>query len=344
VRKFCGKKQVADGLIHCRKIRTEEKGEKTMRKTCGTLIVVCFCLVAAASGSYAYTLRPPWVPQTQFAGYYLAAEKGFYKKAGIDIEIRDGGPNTMGLREISNRDTDFAIAWLIPATRLRSQGEKLVHAGQFFQRNSLLLLVRKSSGIDSVEKFAGHTLGVWPGDFQVPPRALLRKYGIADVKIIQQDFTMEPFFKGEVEIASAMRYNEYHQVLAGGIKAEELTVFSYSDLGMNLPEDGVYVHEDFYRKNPEVCQKFVQASMEGWKYALAHKDETVQLMTKLANATPFKTTPEIQRIMLDEVEPLLDFGPAGTALKKEDFQTAVEVLRSTGIIKTEPDYDTFTGK
>ncbi len=311
-----------------------------MKQFISSIMTICICLLAV-SHSTAFTFRPPWVPQTQFAGYYMAVQKGLYKNAGIDIEIKHGGPNIMGLREISAGETDFAIAWLIPAMRLKSQGEKLVHAGQFFQKNSLLLLAKKSSGIDSVEKFTGHTLGVWPGDFQIPPKALIRKYRIRNVNIVQQEFTMEPFLKGDVEIASAMRYNEYHQVLEAGIKPEDLVVFSYSDLGMNLPEDGVYVHEDFYKKNPDVCKKFVEASMEGWKYVFAHKDEAVEMMTGLANATPFKTTEKKQRIMLDEVEKLIDFNDTG--LKKEDFQTALEVLKSARIIKTDLDYDEFVG-
>lgn len=306
-----------------------------------TILVVSMLLVFGSSTD-AFTVRLPWVPQTQFAGYYLAVSKGFYKTAGIDIQIKDGGPNIMGLREVNAGETDIAISWLIQAMRLRGQGDKLVNVGQFFQKNSMLLLAKKSSGIDSVEKFSGRTLGVWPGDFQIPPKALIRKYGVSDVKIVEQQFTMDSFIKGEIEIASAMRYNEYHQVLETGIKPEELYVFSYSDLGMNLPEDGVYVHEDFYKKNPDVCRKFVEASIEGWKYALTHKDEAVEMMTTLANATPFKTTIEKQRIMLDEVEKVLDLN--NPVLKPEDFKTALDILISAKLIKTEFDYDTFTGK
>lgn len=305
------------------------------------VVTIAMCLLLIASHSAAFTFRPSWVPQSQFAGYYMAVQQGFYKKAGIDVEIKDGGPNIMALHELSTGEADFAIAWLIPAMQLRAQGEQLVNVGQFFQKNSLLLLTKKSSGIDSVEKFAGHTMGVWPGDFQIPPKALLRKYGIANVNIVLQEFTMEPFLKGEVDIASAMRYNEYHQVLDAGMKPEDLVVFSYSDLGMNLPEDGVYVHTNFYKKNPQACKKFVEASMEGWKYAFAHKDETVGLMAKLANATAFKTSEKKQRIMLDEVEKLID--SSDTRLKKEDFQTGLEVLKSAGIIKADLDYDEFVG-
>lgn len=287
----------------------------------------------------AMTLRTQWVPQTQFAGYYMALEKGFYKKAGIDLEIKHGGPGLNALREVSSGDVDFATGWLISAMRLRAKGEKLVLIGQVFQRSALQLLSMRSSGIDSVEKFSGHSMGVWPGDFQIPPKALIRKDRIDNVKIVDQGFSMEPFIKGDLDIASAMMYNEYHQVLDAGVKKEDLVVFNYGELGMNLPEDGIYVNESLVKKDPALCHKFMEATFEGWKYAFDHKDETAKFMTGLANNTEFKTTEKKQRTMLDEVERLIDLDSFD--LKKTDFETAQEVLKSTRIIKKDLDMDTF---
>jgi len=287
----------------------------------------------------AMTLRTQWVPQAQFAGYYMALEKGFYKKAGIDLEIRDGGPGLNALREVSSGDVDFATGWLISAMRLRAKGEKLVLIGQVFQRSALLLLSMKSKGIDSVEKFSGQSMGVWPGDFQLPPKALIRKHRVRNVKIVDQGFSMGPFIKGELNIASAMTYNEYHQVLEAGVKKEDLVVFNYGDLGMNLPEDGIYAHESLAKKDPALCRKFMEVTLEGWRYAFDHKDETTKLMTELANRTEFKTTEKKQRLMLDEVERLIDL--ESFDLKKADFRTALEVLKSTRIIKKDLDMDAF---
>ena len=299
-----------------------------------TLMMFLFVIPAQAM-----TLRTQWVPQTQFAGYYMALEKGFYKKAGIDLEIRDGGPGLNALREVSSGDVDFATGWLISAMRLRAKGEKLVLIGQVFQRSALLLLSMKSSGIDSVEKFSGHSMGVWPGDFQLPPKALIRKDRIRNVKIVDQGFSMEPFIKGDLNIASAMMYNEYHQVLEAGVKKEDLVIFNYGDLGMNLPEDGIYAHESLVEKDPALCRKFMEATFEGWRYAFDHKDETAKFMTALADKTEFKTTEKKQRLMLDEVERLIDL--ESFDLKKTDFETALEVLKSTRIIREDLDMNAF---
>ncbi len=111
---------------------------------------------------------------------------------------------------------------------------------------------------------------------------------------------------------------------------------------MNLPEDGIYVKADFYEKNREACGKFIKASLAGWKYAFEHKDEAVKLMTKLANQTDFKTTEKKQRVMLDEVEKMME--PGNTVLKEKDFDTAMDILKSARIIKRKIDFDVFTGK
>lgn len=310
-----------------------------MKRLLQLTVLICF-VVSIFSTASAYTFRPQWVPQTQFAGYYLAAEKGFYKKAGIEVKINDGGPGLVGLREVAAGETDFATGWLISALRLKAKGEKLVLIGQVLQKSALLLIAKKTTGIKSVKEFSGHSLGVWPGDFQLPPKALVRKYRVGNVKIINQGFSVDPFIKGEIDVASAMKYNEYHQIIHTGMKPGDLIVFDYSELGMNLPEDGIYVSEDFYKKNQAACKKFVEASMEGWKYAFNHKDEAVKLMTRLANQTDFKTTEAHQRLMLDEIEKLMDVN--STSLKMDDFKTAIGVLKSARIIKKDIDYNAFT--
>lgn len=300
------------------------------------VFVICFSVNANA-----LNLRLQWTPQTQFAGYFMAAEKGFYKELGLDIKINSGGPGLFSIQEIADKNTDFATSWLVSALRIKAKGAKLIHIAQVFQKPALMLIAKKSSNIDSVQKFSGRSLGVWPVDFQILPKALLRKNSIRNVKVVNQEFTMEPFIKGEIDIASAMRYNEYHQVLESGIKADDLIIFDYAELGMNLPEDGIYVHEDFYNQNRKICKKFVQASFKGWKYAFAHKDETVKFITDIANKTPFKTTERKQLIMLEEVEKLVDVNDS--TLKQKDFQTANEILHSARIIKKNIDYKEFTG-
>ncbi len=108
---------------------------------------------------------------------------------------------------------------------------------------------------------------------------------------------------------------------------------------MNLPEDGLYVREKFLKKNPEICKKVIAATVKGWKYAFAHKHETVSLITKIAGKTEHKTSEPRQKWMLDVVEALID--PTSTALKKDDFERAADMLKSLRMIRKVPSYKEF---
>jgi len=311
-----------------------------MRKIHSILTVLGAVLVFVSPAPASYTIRLQWVPQTQFAGYYMAAEKGFYKKAGVDVDIKPVDPKSKGLTGLLLKKNDFETAWLASGIIMRANyPKKLVLIAQFFQKPALMLVTKKSSGIQSVRDFRGHTLGVWDGVFSILPRALIKKHTVHGVKIVSQGFTVGPFIKGSIDIASAMRYNEYEQILKAGIKKDELTVFDFSKLGMNLPEDGLYVREKFVEKHPIVCRKVVKATLQGWQYAFEHKDETVAHITKIANQTEFKTTTEKQRWMLDVVEDLIDLN--GTALKEADFDSAVNMLKSLKMIRKIPEYKVF---
>lgn len=342
------------------------KKEVFMKKNWTTMLCV-FVLAGFCHSASAYTLRLQWVPQTQFAGYYMAKEKGFYDEQGIELDVLPAEPGMTSLRELLSGGSDFATAWLLSSLILRANGEKLVQIGQFFQKPALMLVAKKESGIKSVQDFPGHVIGVWEGEFQVPPKALIRKYRLRDVKVVPQGYTMTPFLEGKVDIASAMRYNEYFQLMEDGMDESGIIVFDYVKLGLNMPEDGIYVRETFYETHKEVCRKFIRASVKGWKYAFSHKEETVSLITAIANQTEYKTTAQKQKWMLDVVEGLMEKkpmdkpvandsasrvsqkqekpDPAGCpwniALKKEDFERAVQVLKDIRMIQSLPVYGNF---
>lgn len=311
--------------------------------TRGMLTGLFFLVLLVAAGGEradAYTFRPQWVPQAQFAGYYMAVKQGFYKAAGIDVTIKDGGPGIVALQEVANGETDFASGLLLSALRIKANVGDVALVAQIIQRPAQMLLAKKETGINSVSDFAGHSLGVWPGDFQIPPKALIRKQRLRNVEIVEQGFTMDGFLKGEIDIASAMRYNEYHQVLNSGLSKDDLAVFDYSDYDMGLPEDGVYVLKSFLEANPEACEKFAAATGKGWAYAFANKDETVAHMTELANKTDFKTSKEKQMTMLNEIEKLVDVDNPG--LSRDAFDRAVQALKRTRMLRGDIAYEEFT--
>ena len=220
---------------------------------------------------------PQWSPQAQFAGYYTAYEKGFYKKYGIDLTIITGGPDKQALDWLEKGKADFATAWLSTALRNRSRGVKLVNVAQLIERSALMLVARKSSGISKPEDLNGKRVSTWGGDFAIRPSLFFKKYDLK-VENIPQAYSLNLFLRGGVDAASAMWYNEYPPIIDSGINPDELSTIFYYDYGLNFPEDGIYTLEETFSKNPGAVRAFVKASIEGWLYAFSHSDEALDIV------------------------------------------------------------------
>ena len=221
---------------------------------------------------------PQWIPQAQFAGYYVAVEKGLYKKNGLDMNILRGGPERPSAEWLRKGAADFATMFLSTAIDERAKGTRLVNIGQIVQRSSQVLIAKKSSGIRSPVDMNGKKVGLWGAELSMMPTALFRKYGL-HVTVIPQSSTVNLFLRGGVDVVSAMWYNEYHSILNAGVEPEDLVVFHLSDLG-SFPEDGIYCLESTFKKDPQTCCRFVRASLEGWKYAFEHEEEALDIVMR----------------------------------------------------------------
>ncbi len=103
---------------------------------------------------------PAWVPQQQFAGYYMAKEKGIYEKYGLDVDIRNGGYTHNVAASLKSGDVDFGIMFLYSAVMERAKGTRVVNIAQIFQRSSIMFVAKKSSGIKSIQDFNGKRIGI----------------------------------------------------------------------------------------------------------------------------------------------------------------------------------------
>lgn len=288
------------------------------------------------------SLIPQWSPQAQFAGYYVAYEKGIYKKYGLAVNIIKGGPDFPPEQMLKERKADFAVMWLSSAIKERAHESNIVNIAQIIQHSALMLVAKKSSGISSLKDINGKRVSIWEGDLQIQPKALFRKYGL-DVTIIPQSYSVNLFLSGGVDVVSAMWYNEYHSILNSGINEDELTTFFYDQYDLNFPEDGIYVREETFNKDPEAAKAFVKASLEGWLYAFSHPDEAIDIVIKCMKEANVPANKTQQRWMLEKMADIIlaDMPNNIGILKQEDYHKVAEELKQAGLIVNIPNFDDF---
>lgn len=286
---------------------------------------------------------PQWLPQSQFAGYYVAYEKGFYRERGLDVKILRGGPDWPPSELLAQGKADFGTMLLTTGITRRAQGVKLVNIAQLGQRSALMLVAKKASGINTPEDINGKKVGLWGEDFQGQPRAFFRKYNLK-VTMIPQAATLNLFLRGGVEVASAMWYNEYHTILNAGLNPEELTTFFMADHGLNFLGDGIYCLESTVKTHPERCRRFVQASLEGWQYAFAHPEEALNIVMKYVDAANVATDRVHQKWMLERMKDIIlppgSNIPMGT-LQAEAYEQVVQEMQKDGLIQKIPPFAEF---
>ena len=300
----------------------------------------------AAQAADAVTIQLKWVAQAQFAGYFVAKEKGFYKDAGLDVTIKPGGPDVGPPQVIAGGGADVVVDWMPSALASREKGVQLVNISQTFKRSGLELTCRADTGIKTPTDLKGKTIGVWYSGNEYPFLSWMSKLGYKTdgspdgVKIIKQGFNVDPLLQKQADCISTMTYNEYWQVIDAGIPADDLVVFKYEDQGVATLEDGIYVLESSL-KDPAMVDKlarFVKASMKGWDWAVKNPDASAEIV--LENDETGAQTEKHQKRMMGEIAKLVGVNPKGTGwLDPAAYERTVKVLlsgQSTPVITKEP--------
>jgi len=300
--------------------------------------------LGAAQAADPVTLQLKWVTQAQFAGYYVALEKGFYEEADLDVTIKPGGPDIAPTQVIAGGGADVIVEWMPAALAAREKGLPLVNIAQPFKSSGMMLTCLKESGIESPEDFPGNTLGVWFFGNEYPFLSWMSQLGIPTeggedgVEVLKQGFNVDPLLQNQAACISTMTYNEYWQVIDAGISEDDLITFKYEDQGVATLEDGLYVLEDDLEDEAfrDKMARFVAASMQGWKYAEENPDEAAEIVLEYDETGA--QSEKHQKRMMGEVAKLTA-GSDGT-LDPADYQRTVESLLSGGsdpVITKEPE-------
>ena len=279
------------------------------------------------------TLQLKWVTQAQFAGYFVAKDKGFYKDEGLDVTIKPGGPDVAPPQVIAGGGADVIIDWMPSALASREKGLALVNIAQPFKRSGMMLTCRKDSGVKTPSDLRGRTLGVWFYGNEYPFLSWMSQLGIPTdgsaqgVTVLTQGFNVDTILQTQADCVSTMTYNEYWQIIDAGLGADELVTFKYEDQGVATLEDGLYVLEDNLKDAAFVDKmaRFVRASMKGWAWARENSDAAADIV--LENDETGAQTEKHQRRMMGEINKLT---AAGGKLVEADYERTVATLMSGG--------------
>ena len=297
-------------------------------------------------------LQLQWVAQAQFAGYYAAVAKGYYKDVGLDVEIKQGGPDIVPQQVVASDGAEFGIAWVPKVLASREAGADLVNIAQVFQRSGTLEVSFKDKGITSPEQWKGKKVGTWGFGNEPELYAAMRKAGIdptkaSDVTIVKQPFDMSLLLNGEVDAAQAMIYNEYAQVLeqknpkTGKLyQPEDLNVIDFNKVGTAMLQDHIFARESWLKKsgNEDIASRFLQASFKGWVFCRDNQKDCVDIVLK-AGTTLGKGHMTWQ---LNEINALIWPSPSGIgALDKASWDQTVNISTTYQILKAAPSGTAF---
>lgn len=240
---------------------------------------------------------PQWTAQAQFAGYYVAQEMGFYREAGLDVEIVHPSATRSAMSRISSNESQATTLQLCQAMEIVDGGVPLVNILQTSMNNAMVIVSRRD--MDPLTQ-KGARVGIWSVGFGQLAICMSLRDGL-DYEWIRFANNVNLFVKGAIDATLAMSYNEYYQLIQAGYDLNEKNVYRFCDHGYNVQEDGVYMTRAYYEAHKDQAHRFAEASRRGWEWAAEHPAETLDIVMKYVKENHIATNRPLQRLMLDEV-------------------------------------------
>lgn len=295
-----------------------------MRKTV-TYLLLLFYTATYAQDKLVFT--PQWSAQAQFAGYYVAQEKGFYKQAGIDVEIVHPSVTQSAMSRIRNNESHATTLQLVQAMDIIDNGIPLVNILQTSMNNALVIASRRNKN-PLTQK--GAKVGIWNAGFGQIAICMSIKEGL-DYQWIPYASNINLFVSGAIDATLAMSYNEYYQLVQAGFIPTKDNVYRFCDHGYNVQEDGVYMSRDYYMKHREQAHRFAAASRKGWEWAAAHPEETLDIVMRYVQKDHIATNRVLQQLMLTDILRL----QVDRESKKREFRLRPDMVKQASRLMME---------
>lgn len=272
------------------------------------------------------TITPKWTAQAQFTGYYVADKMGFYKEEGLDVRIIHPAISESSFSVLQSGKSQVAVMNLSFALTARASGAKIINIMQTSQENSLMLVSRHP--LNNIASLKQKDIAVWNHLSQNLLDRISTRYQL-NCKWIRFNSGVNLFLAGAVDICLVGSYNEYLQLAEYGLRPDDTYLLHFSDYGYDLPEDGLYVTDEFYQAHPDIIPKLVRASIRGWEWANEHKEKALDIVMDIVHENNIGTNRYHQRKMMEEILRLQvdkSCNKRTYLLSPEDFESASDIL------------------
>lgn len=261
------------------------------------LLFGALLLQTAVAQNDTIVFTPQWTAQAQFAGYYVAEAKGFYREAGVKVRIEHPSSTQPAMTRLRKNLCQATTLQVCQALEIVDEGIPLVNILQTSMNNAMVIVSYRD--MDPLTQKGAH-VGIWSVGFgQLAICMSIMDH--LDYEWVRFAQNVNLFVSGALDATLAMSYNEFYQLVQAGIKMTDKNVYRFCDHGYNVQEDGVYMSRDYYNGHKEQAQRFARASKKGWEWAAAHPEETLDIVMKYVDREHIATNRVMQRLMLKEV-------------------------------------------
>jgi NitT/TauT family transport system substrate-binding protein len=307
----------------------------------------CSAAPGATTSMTKVRVQLQWVPQAQFAGEIAAVKEGYYAAEGLDVTLVDGGPNVANITVGCATDgPEFTLGWVPKALVAVESGNcDLVSIAQVFQRSGTRSVSWKDSNITSVDQFKGKKIGVWDFGNEYEVTAGAKKHGLEvdkDYTRVIQDFNMNALLSKQIDVAEAMTYNEYAQVLEAKNPAtgqlnqpSDFNVIDWNAEGTAMLQDAVFARKAWLAKtgNEDLSVKFLKATFKGWIFCRDNAAKCVDYVLSVGTTLGKGH----QAWQMNEVNPLIWPAPAGIGITDQAlWDQTIAIAKQYGVLKSDP--------
>jgi ABC-type nitrate/sulfonate/bicarbonate transport system substrate-binding protein len=274
------------------------------------------------------TVKLKWVHQAQFAGMYVAAEKGFYEEQDLKVNLVPFTFEEPTMEAVVEGQATFGVKSASEIIQARAEGLPVKAFAVIYKDSPLCMYSLKESGITKPQDLVGKTVGLKPGQITIAYLIMLKRLGLDRDKIaeVQIGYGVEELISGTTDVSTGFSINEPHQAIEAGY---DVNIMLFADYGVRVYDDVLFATEDTIDNRPELVERFLRATIEGWQYAIQNEEEAVGIVLEYAT----DRTRSHEAYMLRQSIPLIHTGgsPIGW-MEMDRWQHTHDIVLESGAI------------